>query len=239
MPEARGFCRTKAAARLVVMLCSPQPPEGSIIETDQTLTREVTLFMNISVLLFDGFEALDAFGPVEVFSKAGGWNIGFYSFTGGIVTCAQGIKVQTEPFSSADKSGVLLVPGGMGTRRLVGDAAFLEQLKSAADKASYCLSVCTGSALLARCGVLDGRHATSNKRAMTWVKEQGPDVLWENRARWVADGKFFTSSGISAGIDMALDFVRARLGEPAALEIAERMEYLWNSESTNDPYARD
>ena len=74
---------------------------------------------------------------------------------------------------------------------------------------------------------------------MTWVKEQGPDVLWENRARWVADGKFFTSSGISAGIDMALDFVRARLGEPAALEIAERMEYLWNSESTNDPYARD
>ena len=128
MPEARGFCRPKAAARLVVMLCSPQPPEGSIIETAQTLTREVTLFMNISVLLFDGFEALDAFGPVEVFSKAGGWNIGFYSFTGGIVTCAQGIKVQTEPFSSADKSGVLLVPGGMGTRRLVGDAAFLEQL---------------------------------------------------------------------------------------------------------------
>ena len=63
------------------------------------------------------------------------------------------------------------------------------------------MSVCTGSALLARAGVLDGLKATTNKRAFDWVRSQGPRVTWMPRARWVQDGSVFTSSGVSAGMD--------------------------------------
>ena len=73
-----------------------------------------------------------------------------------------------------------------------------------ADASALVTTVCTGSALLARTGRLDGIAATSNKAAFAWVMEQGPKVDWKPEARWVEDGKFMTSSGVSAGMDMAL-----------------------------------
>jgi transcriptional regulator GlxA family with amidase domain len=74
-------------------------------------------------------------------------------------------------------------------------------------------SVCTGAALLARAGILDGRRATTNKRAFQWVVEQGPRVEWVREARWVEDGKFVTSSGVSAGINMTLAVIARLLGK--------------------------
>ena len=73
-------------------------------------------------------------------------------------------------------------------------------------------SVCTGAGLLARAGILDGRRATSNKRSLDWVISQGPKVEWVPQARWVEDGKFATSSGVSAGIDMALAIIASICG---------------------------
>lgn len=132
-----------------------------------------------------------------------------------------------------------MVPGGFGTRQLVDDLSFIADLKKVAEESKFCLTVCTGAALLAKTGLLDGRKATSNKFAFQWVESVNPAVEWQSHARWVVDGKYYSSSGVSAEIDMALGFVRDQYGEEKAKIIAERMEYIWNSDSSLDPFAAD
>lgn len=120
---------------------------------------------------------------------------------------------------------------------MVEQPAFLASLATAARQAQYCLTVCTGSALLAKTGLLDGLQATSNKRSFAWVKAQRPQVQWQAQARWCVAGKFYTSSGISAGLDMALGFVADCCGEVKAEETARRIEYIWHKDSNADPFA--
>ena len=194
--------------------------------------------MIFNVILFDGFETLDAFGPVEVIGRlADDYTLAYHSGNGGIVKSSQQIPIDTLPFINMDTSGVLLIPGGMGTRKLAEDTAFIKQLKTLIEKAPYVLTVCTGSALLARTGLLSGKNATSNKAAFEWVCSNGAGVNWIKKARWVKDGKYYTSSGISAGIDMALGFVSDLHGVATAREIAKSIEYIWNSDADNDPFA--
>ena len=103
--------------------------------------------------------------------------------------------------------------------------------------AKYCLAICTGSALLAKTGLLDGRKATSNKRAFDWVKSVNTKVNWIQKARWIVDGKFYTSAGVAAGMDMTLGFVADIVGRSTADETARAMEYVWNSDKCNDSFA--
>jgi transcriptional regulator GlxA family with amidase domain len=98
-------------------------------------------------------------------------------------------------------------------------------------------TVCTGSFLLARTGLLDGRKATSNKRAFQLVKRNAPAVRWIGKARWVEDGRYFTSSGVSAGMDMILVVIAKLCGREKSLEIAKRAEYEWHEDSSWDPFA--
>jgi len=107
---------------------------------------------------------------------------------------------------------LLLVPGGLGTRPGVEDAALIGWLGEGSDASTLVATVCTGSALLARTGRLDGAAATSNKAAFGWVMQQGPKVDWKPEARWVEAGKFMTSSGVSAGMDMALAAIQRLYG---------------------------
>lgn len=193
--------------------------------------------MNIAFLLFCDFETLDLMGPCEVFGFTEGANLRYFSVAGGLVKAKQGYFIETEPLSGMEEDSVLVVPGGMGTRALVGDKDFLAALTAASKRASYVLTVCTGSAILARTGLLDGLAATSNKRSYPWVTSQGPAVHWQPSARWVVDGRFYTASGVSAGTDMALGFVADRLGEETARQIAKIMEYTWNDDKDNDPFA--
>ena len=130
---------------------------------------------------------------------------------------------------------VLVVPGGRGTRPLVKDADFLAGLKELADSAANVLSICTGSALLVAAGVLVNVKATSNKYAFEWVTSTG-DVVWIRKARWVHDGLFYTSSGVSAGIDMALGFVADHYGLDVAKANAQKAGYIWNEDSEVDPF---
>lgn len=119
------------------------------------------------------------------------------------------------PTSSIDW---LLVPGGVGTRSLVQDPTFCTQLAAIAQRASLCMSVCTGSALLAAAGCLDGHKATSNKRSWAWASAQGAGrVQWVHQARWVVSHKYWTSSGVAAGMDMALAFITKHAGGMAML----------------------
>lgn len=181
--------------------------------------------MNINILLFPDFEALDVFGPAEVLSKVEGYTLRYLSPQGGVLTNRQNIRILTEAITPADYGDIWLIPGGMGTRPLAADEAFLALLGQIVQNAAFVLSVCTGSALLAKCGALNGRRATTNRRAFDWVETQGPQVLWDRTARWTVDGKFFVSAGVSAGIDMALAFVAHQFGPKRAEEIAAQIEY--------------
>lgn len=193
--------------------------------------------MNVNILLFNDFETLDAFGPIEILGKIDDYKLKYYSLYGGVIVSAQSTSIITEKVESVSKEGILVIPGGKGTRILVNDKQFLQALKDTAESSIYCLSVCTGSALIAKTGLLNNKKATSNKKAFDWVASINSDVNWIRKARWVVDGKYYTSSGVSAGIDMTLGFVKDLFGEQKAIDIAKHIEYIWNEDCSKDFFA--
>lgn len=194
----------------------------------------------ITALVFDDFETLDLFGPIEMFgSLSEFYRLQFASLTGGIIHNQHNVSLQTIAVNALDyQTDILLIVGGPGTRQLVNDHQFLQTLKVLANNADWVLSVCTGSALLARADILDGRRATSNKRAWSWVISQSDRVHWIKQARWVVDGKFYTSSGVSAGMDMALGFIADRHSVASALQVANSAEYQWQQDCEQDSFCK-
>lgn len=195
--------------------------------------------MIVNVLLFPQFETLDVFGPVEIFGKLPDCRILYYSESGGLIGNSDGVQINTQKIElvEEDKLDILFIPGGLGTRQEVNSLNLIQILKHLGQKSQYVLTVCTGSALLSKTGLLDGLKATSNKRSFEWVKGCNNEVEWIGSARWVVDGKYYTSSGISAGIDMTLGFVADIYGRELAEQIAKRIEYGWNSNKGIDDFA--
>lgn len=194
--------------------------------------------LTVGVALFPEFEILDAMGPVEMIGMhRDRFHIHMLSERGGLVASAQGPEVMSAPLADAPALDLLLIPGGPGTRRQVENPALLEEIARAAEPCRFVTAVCTGAALLARTGLLDGRRATTNKMSFAWVAAQGPRVDWARRARWVQDGRFWTSSGVSAGMDMALGLIAEILGPKAAEDAALWTEYDRRAEADHDPFA--
>lgn len=179
----------------------------------------------VIIVLYNDFTALDVFGPVEVLGNVEDYTIGYASLRGGLVHNRQGIAMMTQPMEDVKSSEIVLIPGGYGSRTVIQDKEFLAQLDRLMQLSQYVLCVCTGSALAAATGSLTGKRATSNKMAFEWVKSQGSDVCWDDTARWVRDGNLYTSSGVSAGIDMAVGFVWDQFGAEEARRICNLMEY--------------
>jgi transcriptional regulator GlxA family with amidase domain len=195
--------------------------------------------LKVGALIFPGFELLDLFGPLEMFGmlreRA---SITMLAEEPGSVRSAQGPEaVAKEHLAGNHGLDILLIPGGIGTRKLAENAAFIAELRNQSEKARYVATVCTGSGLLARTGVLDGRRATSNKFSFNWATSQGPGVTWVRKARWVEDGKFFTSSGVSAGMDMTLGLIAHLLGRDVSVKVANYAEYTWHEDKDSDPFA--
>ncbi|KAF2741186.1 class I glutamine amidotransferase-like protein, partial [Polyplosphaeria fusca] len=139
---------------------------------------------------------------------------------------------------NTDKGGeidVLIVPGGMGTRD--DRTEEIEFVKTVYPRVKYILSVCTGATILSRAGILDGRKATSNKRSWSWVISTGPNVDWIHTARWISDGNIWTSSGVSAGIDLTYGWVTHVYGEEVADFTAKSAEYVRWTNASYDPFA--
>jgi transcriptional regulator GlxA family with amidase domain len=192
---------------------------------------------NINVILFDNFTILDAMGPVEVFRCLDKiYKIDFYSIDGKDITTNSNLCIKTKPFSDILSYDLVIIPGGVGTRSLINDQVFIDKLKNICKESEYVLSICTGSALLAKTELLNDKKATSNKMSFNWVIEQNKEVNWQKKARWVVDGKYYTSSGITAGIDMALGFVKDKISEESARKIAMALEYIWNENSEDDKF---
>ncbi|KAJ4289651.1 hypothetical protein N0V90_010980 [Kalmusia sp. IMI 367209] len=130
---------------------------------------------------------------------------------------------------------VLLVPGGGGTRKDVTHE--IDFVKTVYPSLKHLISVCTGSTILARAGVLDGKRATTNKKAWTWATSFGNNVSYVPQARWVQDGNIWTGSGVSAAVDTAYAFVASVYGEEVAQYVADVSEYTRWTDANYDPFA--
>lgn len=191
----------------------------------------------LNVFLFEGFETIDAMGPVEMLAYAGVYDIRFYGMIAGVVKSAQGVPVAVEAVEKADPEGLLLLPGA-APQWLKLPPEFFTRVKTLAEQAPWVLTVCTGSVLLGRTGLLNGRRATTNKNAVPMALKTLPSVRWQKSARWCVDGKFYTSSGLTAGMDMALGFLADRFGAEKADAVAQYTEYVRSADPTKDPFAR-
>jgi transcriptional regulator GlxA family with amidase domain len=195
--------------------------------------------LRVGALLFEGFELLDFYGPLEMY--------GLLGKEAAITVIAEktgAVKSSAGPCGHAEATmeecggfDVLLVPGGIGTRKLRTQPSFVSALKRLAEASELVTTVCTGSYLLASTGLLDGRRATSNKMVFEEVAGGAPKVNWVRKARWVEDGKYITSSGISAGMDMTLAVIAKLRGRETSVQVAARAEYHWQEDSTEDPFA--
>lgn len=194
----------------------------------------------LGIVLYQGFELLDVCGPAEMFGNVGGpLKLVMVAQHAGDVKSSQGPSMKAEfGFDDCPPLDIILVPGGFGTLRELNNEAFLNWLRERAKTAEIVTSVCTGSAILAKAGLLDGHRATSNKVYFQGAVKQGPKVNWVKEARWVDDGDRVTSSGVSAGIDMALHLIARLYGEPIAEQIAASTEYVWNRDPNDDPFAK-
>jgi transcriptional regulator GlxA family with amidase domain len=195
--------------------------------------------LTVTTVLFENFELLDVFGPLEMFGMLGDrFDLKLVAEHGAFAKSSQGPVVKVDSGLIDVPADILLIPGGWGAKTEVNNGRFIEWLRTQSERCTHVASVCTGAALLAKTGLLNHRRATTNKLDFEWVTTQGPQVHWVRNARWVEDGKYFTSSGVSAGIDMSLAFIAKLCGEEVAGEVAERTEYVRLKDPNHDPFAK-
>jgi transcriptional regulator GlxA family with amidase domain len=182
-------------------------------------------------------EVLDFCGPFEVFSVVrlveerrredpSPFEVILVAERQDVVTATGGLKVTPDvSLAACPPLDVLVVPGGWGTRREIGNPVLRAWIAERGRQVETLTSVCTGAMLLGHTGLLDGRHATTHWRSLDWMSESFPRVTVERDLHVVEDGNVLTSAGISAGIDMSLRVVARYHGEAIARATARHMEY--------------
>jgi transcriptional regulator GlxA family with amidase domain len=182
------------------------------------------------LLIFDGAEELDFAGPWEVFTtsaalRAGADTVSLIAPGPGPVRCAKGMRVIPDYALTAHPPlNVLLVPGGQGTRREVGNPAVTGWIARAAAAADWVTSVCTGVLLLHEAGPARGRRVATHHAFEDTLAARG-DVTVVRDARYVVDGTLVTSQGVSAGIDMALWLAGRLHGRQHARAVRRQLAY--------------
>jgi transcriptional regulator GlxA family with amidase domain len=191
----------------------------------------------VGILLFNDIEVLDFCGPFEVFSVArlnearrreepSPFEVLLVSETPSMVTTAGGMKVlPMATFADCPELDILLVPGGMGTRKEMLNEAMLGFVRERAIRTELVASVCTGSLILGKAGLLNGLRATTHWRSLGLLRELCPEVTVDGGTQVVDQGRIMTSAGIAAGIDLALMIVQRYYGETVARDAARHMEY--------------
>jgi len=185
--------------------------------------------MNFGFLLFPGLEELDLVGPWEMISL---WGKGLQgpetrlmiAETRDPVACAKGMSLNPHvTFNDCQPLDHLLVPGGEGTRQQVDNEALVRFVAQQARNCRAVLSVCTGSFILHRAGLLAGKRATTHWSALSRLADLGDVQVCQERI--VRDGNIWTAAGVSAGIDLALAFIEAAAGEDVAGKVQFGAEY--------------
>jgi transcriptional regulator GlxA family with amidase domain len=193
--------------------------------------------LRVGIVIFDDVEVLDFCGPFEVFSVTrldlerrrddpSPFEVMLVAQSSSPVTTTGGMRVIPHTtFADCPGLDILVVPGGWGTRRVMSDETMLAFIKERAAQVQTLTSVCTGSLILGKVGLLDGLRATTHWATLDFMQEQFPRIDVDKTSHVVEQGNVFTSAGISAGIDMALKVVARHCGEPVARETARYMEY--------------
>lgn len=189
----------------------------------------------VGLLIFDEAEVLDVAGPFEVFSVAGRRH-GLDPFHVALVAeRLEPVRLRNDfrlvphfTLETAPPTDLLVVPGGIGTRRELANEPLLQWLRQRAAQAELVLSVCTGSLLLGKAGLLDGLEATTHHGALDLLRTVAPTARLRPEARFLDNGQVIVAAGVSAGIDMALHVVERLLGSEVAEEAAIYMEYHWD-----------
>lgn len=194
---------------------------------------------SVGILIFENVEVLDFAGPFEVFSRtrlepgsasrrddaSAPFDVFTVARTPAPVTATGGLRViPHHGFADAPAIDLLVVPGGFGTRALLEDREVLDWIAARSRAAQLTTSVCTGSLLLAKCGLLAGRRATTHHGALDLLASLHDPARVVRDRRVVADG-VITSAGVAAGIDMAFHVVAMRCGREVAEETARYIEY--------------
>ena len=187
---------------------------------------------HIGILVFSEVEELDAIGPWEVLSywtqthPEDGYVVSLLSRAGGLVQCAKGLTVQAHhSYADVPALDVLVYPGGRGTRAHLTDVAQLDWVRRQYENVPLLTSVCTGSLVYAAAGLLSNRPATTHWGALDELAQLDPTIDVQPSARFVDDGDIVTSSGVSAGIDMALHLVDRLAGTERAREVRRGIQY--------------
>ena len=194
---------------------------------------------SVGILIFDGVEVLDFAGPVEVFSRtrlvpgpesrrsedSAPFHVFTVAKTRAPVSATGDLRVVPHhDFADTPRIDLLLVPGGFGTRSLLLDPETLDWITRTASAARKVTSVCTGSLLYAKAGLLRGRHATTHWGALDLLDSLQAGVTVERSHRVVDDG-IVSSAGVASGIDMAFYVVETLFGKSIADETAHYIEY--------------
>ena len=180
--------------------------------------------MEIAILLFDRFTALDAVGPYEVLSRMPSSNVKFVAKEPGPIRDNISSLELTAGYSLAEVNSpdIIVVPGGPGQTALMDDQLVLDWIRQTHKTSRWTTSVCTGSLILAAAGLLKGLKATSHWLAFDVLRSLGAEPVSE---RVVIAGKIITAAGVSAGIDMALTLVSRVSGHGPAQAIQLGIEY--------------
>lgn len=183
--------------------------------------------MNVNIFLYDGFETLDVFGPAQIFgSVPSDFNINYLSINGDIVNSTQHAKIWTEELEERYyDNGILIIPGGIGSRRVVKNSNIIEKLSDAVRKSSLCIAIGTGGVILAATGCMYHRTAAYCNVEKEWISEVTGGVSWLIDEPWVEDGKYYTASNSMAGIDMTLDLIATQFDVALADDISEMIGY--------------
>ncbi len=180
--------------------------------------------MDIAILIYPRFTALDAVGPYEVLSRLPGARVTFVAeqaTTQRTDTGQLGLLADAA-LDDLPNPEIVLVPGGPGQSELMEDGRVHAWLRAADATSTWTASVCTGSLILGAAGLLTGKRATSNWQALDQLEGFGAEVVPE---RVVFDGKYATSAGVTAGLDMALSLAAKIAGETVAQAIQLGLEY--------------
>ena len=202
--------------------------------------NQYQLPLTVGILIFDQVEVLDVAGPFEVFSvtrldeqrrqeelSSSPFRILLVSEKLGPVLAVGGLRFTPDVTidNCPEELDLLIVPGGLGTREEVKNINLLNWIANRSSNTRLTASVCTGSSLLGKAGLLDGREATTHWRAFDFLRQAAPNAHIRDDVRFTLVDPIFTSAGISAGIDMALRIVSHFFGTKIGQATARHMEY--------------
>ncbi len=192
---------------------------------DILMTKPKYPVKTIGIYLYNGYQTFDAMGPYETLAQLSGVKVFFVAKQKGFISNQHGMKVQVDTsIDKVTKLDILVIPGGAAeTFMITQDTAVLNWIRRIDQTSIYTTSVCTGAWILGATGLLNGKNVSTNwYRAGEMMQQYG--AVFHNE-RWMKDGKYWTSAGVTAGIDMSLAIINDLMGEAYTQAVMLNLEY--------------